>query len=420
MSKFTELKLKYGKEEISISFPTKNLSAILLPKDKPGVNNPLVEIKSSLQKPLGSPPLSEIARGKENVIILCSDITRPSPSHIIVPPILEELNNAGVNDDNITIVFGLGSHRHHTKEEKIKLISEDIFNRIKCIDHDTNKCIYMGKSKHKTPIWVFEPVVNADLIIATGNLEFHYIAGYSGGHKALMPGVCNKETIQANHILMLDPETRPGKINNNPMREDIEEIGNKIGVKFIVNVVLNAKKEIVKVVSGDPILAHREGCKYIDSMYKCPIKKQADIVLCSPGGYPKDINLYQAQKGFENASYAVKDGGIIILVAKCQELLGEETFEEWMLTANTYCDPLERVKKEFVLGGHKAVAICLVLNKKKTYIVSDIPNDLATKCFFTPFKSVDEALSKALEEKGADAEIIVMPYANSTLPYLDF
>lgn len=418
MSSLSDFKLKYGKEELRLSIPTKNISDVLKPKDSTCIDNPLQEISLSLQTPIGTPALFELAKGKKNVVILCSDITRPAPSHLIVPPILDELNSAGVQDENITIVFALGSHRPHTEEEKIKLVGQNVYNRVKCIDHDPKQCIYLGQSSYNTPIWVFEPVVNSDFIIATGNLEFHYIAGYSGGHKALMPGVCNKETIQANHVMMLDPETMPGKIENNPMRADVEEIGSKVGVKFIVNVILNAKKEIVKAVAGDPILAHREGCKYIDQMYKCPIKKKADIVICSPGGFPKDINLYQAQKGFENASYAVKDGGIIVLAAKCQELLGEKTFEEWMLQAKTPQDTITRVKKEFILGGHKAVAICLVLEKKKTFLVSNLPNNLAKECFFTPFKSIQEALDQAIKEKGTEADIIVMPYANSTLPYL--
>ncbi|MFZ5754348.1 MAG: nickel-dependent lactate racemase [Bacillota bacterium] len=419
MSEVTNIKLKYGNDYHTVSVPTKNIMDIIIPEDLPGVPDQMEEVRRALREPIESEPLSVLAKGKENVVILCSDITRPSPSYLLVPPILEELNTAGVTDDKITVVFGLGYHRPHTEEEKKKLIGEEVYRRVKCIDHDRNNCVYLGQSSRGTPIWVFEPVAKTDLIIGTANLEFHYKAGYSGGDKALMPGVCSKETIQANHVMMIRPGTMPGKADGNPMREDIEEIGRIAGVKFIVNPVLNSNKEIVKCVAGHPVKAHREGCKYIDMMYKRSIPEKADIVICCPGGHPKDINLYQAQKGFENASYAVKDGGIIILFAKCGEMLGEKTFEDWMFRATSVDDPVNWIQEEFVLGAHKAVVICLVLQKKKAYLISDIPDDITRKCFFEPAKSVEEALEKALAKMGPEAKILVMPYANSTLPFVE-
>ncbi|MBK5261489.1 MAG: nickel-dependent lactate racemase, partial [Peptostreptococcaceae bacterium] len=415
----TEVKLKYGTQYHNISVPTQNIMDILIPKDLPGASDQLQEVRHSIKEPICSEPLATLAKGKENVVILCSDITRPSPSYLLVPPILDELNAAGVTDDKITVVFGLGYHRSHTEEEKKKLVGEEVYNRIKCIDHDRNNCVYIGDTSRGTPIWIFEPVSKSDFVIATGNLEFHYKAGYSGGYKALMPGVCSKESIQANHVMMIRPGTMPGKIDGNPMREDIDEAGKMGGVKFIVNAVLNSKKEIVKCVSGNPTNAHREGCKYIDMMYKRPIPEKADIVICCPGGHPKDINLYQAQKGFENSSYAVKDGGIIILFAKCGELLGEATFEEWMMRAKSPDDPVKWIQEKFVLGAHKAVVYCMVLQKKKAYLISDLPDDLARECFFVPAKSVEEALDKALVEMGKDAKVLIMSAANSTLPYVE-
>ncbi|HZK70944.1 MAG TPA: nickel-dependent lactate racemase [Clostridia bacterium] len=419
MNTKTEIKLKYGTEYHNISIPSKNIMDILIPKDLPTAIDQLEEVRRSLREPIDSEPISILAKGKKNVVILCSDITRPSPSHLLVPPILEELNAVGVTDDNITIIFALGYHRPHTEEEKKKLVGENVYNRIKCIDHDRNNCVYLGETSRGTPIWTFEPVTKADLIIGTGNLEFHYKAGYSGGSKSFMPGVCSKESIQANHVMMIRPGTMPGKADGNPMREDIEEVGKIGGLKFIVNAVLNSKKEIVTCVSGDPVKAHRCGCKYIDDMYKCQIPEKADIVICCPGGYPKDINLYQAQKGFENSSYAVKDGGIIILYAKCGELLGEDTFEDWMMRAKSPEDPIKWIQEEFVLGAHKAVVYCMVLQKTKAYLISELPDDLARKCFFEPAKSVEEALKLALEIMGQDSKILIMPAANSTLPYVE-
>lgn len=414
----TEIKLKYGNEYKVVSIPTKNIIDILNPEDLPVVPDQLEEVKTSLKNPINSQPLSILAKGKKNVVILCSDITRPAPSHLLVPPIIEELNSIGVEDHQITIVFGLGYHRSHTKEEMIKLVGEKIYNRIKCIDHDRSNCIHIGTTSRGTPIEVFEPVAKADFIIGTGNLEFHYKAGYSGGSKALMPGVCSKESIQANHVMMIKPGTMPGRADGNPMREDIEEGAQIGGLNFIVNAVLNSNKEIVKCVSGHPIGAHRQGCKYIDMMYKRPITEKADIVICCPGGHPKDINLYQAQKGFENSSYAVKDGGIIILLAKCEELLGEPIFEDWMMRANSPDEPIKWIQEEFILGAHKAVVYCMVFQRKKCYLLSELPDDLAKKCFFEPIKAVEEGLRRGLEEMGSDARILIMPSANSVLPYI--
>jgi nickel-dependent lactate racemase len=344
-------------------------------------------------------------------------MTRPAPSHLIVPPIIEELEKAGVTDNQITLVFALGNHRPHTEDEMRKLVGDDVYGRVKCLDHDAGNCIYLGDTPRGTPLWVFEPVSRADLVIGTGNLEFHYKAGYSGGAKALMPGVCSKKSIEANHVMMNQAGAMPGTADGNPMRKDIEEAGRMAGLKFIVNVVLNTHKEIVTCVAGDPIKAHREGTKFIDLIYKCPLPGKADIVLACPGGYPKDLSLYQAQKGLETASYAAKDGGIIILYAKCSEMLGEKSFEEWMFKAQSPDEPVRWIQERFMLGAHKAAVICKVLQKKKAYLISDIPEDITRKCFFEPAKSVEEALDKALKEKGHDAKILVMPYANSTLPF---
>lgn len=418
MSESINIKLKYGLDYQTVSIPADNIMGILEPEDLPGVADPLEEVRSSLREPISSPPLSQLVQGKQDIVILCSDITRPSPSHLLVPPLLEEIGRAGIGDNQITVVFGLGYHRSHTPDEMKKLVGENVYNRVRCIDHNRNNCIFLGKSSKGTPIWIFEPVARADLIIATGNLEFHYMAGYSGGDKGLMPAVCSKETIQANHAMMFRPGAASGRIEGNPIREDIEEIGRIAGVKFIVNAVLNSSNHVVKVVAGDPIKAHREGCRYIDRMYKRIIPQQADIVLSCAGGHPKDINLYQAQKAFENASYAVRDGGIIILLAKCGEMLGEATFKDWMMRAASPDDPVAWIQEEFVLGAHKAAVICKVLQKKKAYLVSDMPDDLVKKCFFQPAASVEEALQKALHEMGPAAKILVMPFANSTVPYV--
>ena len=414
----TQISLKYGKGTLEVAVPKENLMGILEPADLPGVPDELEEIRQALANPIESEPLAVMAKGKENVVILVSDITRPSPSHKILPPIVEELNKAGVRDDQITVVFGLGFHRGHTREEQEQLVGKEMFARLRCLDHDRNDCVHIGNTSRGTPVEIFRKVAEADFLIATGNIEFHYNAGYTAGDKALFPGVCSQKSVEANHQSMIHPGTETGKLEGNPMREDIEEAGGLAGVKFIVNVVLNSKKEIVKAVAGHRIKAHREGVKWVDTMYKRSIPHLADIVIASSGGSPKDINLYQAQKGFENASYAVRKGGIIILVAECPEHYGEPLFEDWITRAQSVDDPIKWVQEKFVLGAHKAVVFCQVLKEKDGYLVSEMPEDMVKNCFFHPAATVEEALEQALEKLGRDAKILVMPNANTTVPFV--
>lgn len=416
--KIAKFELKYMNSMVTVDVPNKNLVGVLEPEDLPCVCDPIEEVKAALNNPIDSLPLRELAKGKKNIVILVSDITRPSPSYILVPPIVDELREAGIGYDEMSVIIGLGYHRKHTEEEKKKLVGEYVYNNITCIDHDINDCVYIGTTSIGTPVEVFKPIAEADFIISTGNLEFHYKAGYSGGNKALLPGVCSKKTIEANHVMMIRPGTMPGRADGNPMREDIDEAGQIAGVAFMVNAVLDSHKGIVKIVAGHPIKAHREGTKYIDKMYKRELNKKVDIVVATCGGYPKDINLYQAQKGLENASYAVRDGGSIVLLAECREGLGEETFEEWMMRAKNPHEPVEWIQKDFKLGAHKAAVICMVLERIKVYLVSTMNDDFVRDIFFNPAKSAQEALDEALKEYGEDATVLVLPYANSTLPYV--
>lgn len=411
--------LKYGNSLLKMKIDDKNLMGIYTPKDLPKVVDVEKEVLRSLMDPIGSSPLRYLAKDKKNVVILVSDITRPSPSDLMLPPIIKELNCAGVSNDCITVIFGLGTHRCHTEEEKRKLVGEYAYRNVMCIDHEIENCISIGVSKRGTPVEVFKKVAESDFLIVTGNIELHYIAGYSGGNKGLFPGTCSLKTIQTNHSMMVNTKCRPGNLIDNPVRDDIEEAGALAKVRFIVNVVLNSKKEVVKVVAGDPILAHREGAQYVDVMNKRRLEKEADIVVASCGGFPKDINLYQAQKALENANYAVKKGGSIILAAECKDGLGEAVFEKWMLDAESIDEPLKWIQERFVLGGHKAAVICKVLKNADVILVSGFNEEYVKKIFFTPAKTIQDALNMALKKHGGDATVLVLPYAASTLPYIE-
>lgn len=407
----------YSKENISFSIPDKNLSAVIEPNPLDVPIGGRDEVRRSLENPIGAPRLSEIVKPGEQVVIITSDITRPVPSYDVIPPILDELSKAGVSDSDITVVFALGSHRNHTEEEQIKLVGKEVFERVRCIDCDPKDTVLVGSSSVGTPYEVFTPVAKADRLICVGNIEFHYFAGYSGGAKAVMPGVCNRASIQSNHSMMINDGAETGRIEGNPVRKDIDEVANHRPIDYIVNVVLDAHKKILKSYAGHYIEAHRAGCAFLDTLYKVPIREKGDIVIVSVGGYPKDLNLYQAQKGLDNAKFAVKDGGTIILCASCKEGLGEGCFERWM-TNYTPEERIENIRKDFQLGGHKAAAIAMVAKNADICLVCDLPEDFVKSLYLTPFGSLDDALASAYAKHGEDARVIVMPYAGSTLPTL--
>jgi len=374
------------------------------------------EVRRALEEPIGSPKLREIVRPGEKIAIVTSDITRPMPTYKVMPALLDELYAAGVRAEDVTLVFALGSHRKHTGEERKKLAGERAFEEIACVDSDPSDCVHMGTTAAGTPVDITRVVAEADRRICLGNIEYHYFAGYSGGAKAIMPGVSTRDAIQANHRMMVRPEACAGALETNPLRMDIEEAGAICGIDFILNVVLSEHKEIIRAVAGHPVQAHRAGCAFLDTLYLKELPQGADIVLVSQGGAPKDMNLYQTQKALDNARHAVKPGGVIVLIGSCKEGLGERVFEEWMTQSSSPGAMVERIGRDFQLGGHKAAAIAMTLEKADIYLVSDLEDDFVRSIFLTPQPCVQTALERAFEKLGPDATVLAMPYGGSTLP----
>ena len=408
--------LGIGTRTQSVEIPDQNLQEILLPNQVEIGLRGEAEVRRALEEPVGTPLLRSMAKPGQKIVIITSDVTRPCPSYTILPPLLEELAAAGVKDEDITIVIALGSHRKQTEEEKKKLVGEAVYERIAVVDSNALGYVHMGETAIGTPIDISTPVAEADFKICLGNIEYHYFAGYSGGAKAIMPGVSTRAAIQSNHSMMVRDEACAGKIAGNPIREDIEAAAAIVGVDFILNVVLDEHKKIVKAVAGDVTKAHREGVRFLDSLYQKKIAKEADIVIASQGGAPKDLNLYQTQKALNNAKAAVRQGGVIILVGSCKEGLGEGCFEEWMLKAEEPEDLIRWIRQEFKLGGHKAAAIALTMQKADIYLVSDMAPDFVRSIFMTPFATVQAAFDAAMKKMGENASVIVMPYGGSTLP----
>ena len=411
-----KLELGIGNRTQFVDIPDSRLQQVLLPNEVARELTGEAEVRRALAAPIGTPRLKDIVRPGERIAIVTSDITRPMPTCVVMPALLEELYAAGIRAEDITLVFALGSHRPHTEEEMKKLAGEQAFREIRCVDSDTADCVHMGVTAAGTPVDITRSVAEADRRICLGNIEYHYFAGYSGGAKAIMPGVSTREAIQANHSMMVREEACAGNLDTNPLRKDIEEAAGICGVDFILNVVLDEHKQIIRAVAGDVTAAHRAGCAFLDTLYQKKIEKRADIVIVSQGGAPKDLNLYQTQKALDNAKHAVRDGGVIILVGSCKEGLGEKTFEEWLTGATRPQELIERIQREFRLGGHKAAAIAMVLEHADIYLVSDLDSAFVKTLFMTPFDTVQAAYDTAVSKLGANASALVMPYGGSTLP----
>lgn len=410
--------LGYGKGIQKIEIPDANLMGVLLPENAAAERSEDQEVLRALEEPIESLKLREIIRPGEKIAIVTSDITRPMPTAKVMPALLDELYRGGARPENITLVFAIGSHRHHTDEERKALAGERAWQEIRCVDSDSDDCIHLGTTSGGTPVDITRAVAEADRRICLGNIEYHYFAGYSGGAKAIMPGVSTRAAIQCNHSKMTDPSAVAARLEGNPIREDIEEAGRICGIDFILNVVLDDHKHIVRAFAGHPTEAHRAGCKALDALYGKRIDSLADIVVVSPGGAPKDMNLYQAQKALDNAKHAVKKGGIIILTAACIEGLGESTFEKWMTQAKEPDELIRRIRADFKLGGHKAAAIAMVMQSADVYLVSDLSPELVKSIFFRPFGSAQQALDQAFCELGHDSKVLLMPCGGSTLPLL--
>ena len=414
-----ELTFKIGERTQSVDVPEKNLLGVLEPNEVRADLTGAAAVRQALAEPIGTPRLREIVCPGEKIAIVTSDITRPMPTWTVMPALLDELYDAGAAPEDITLVFALGSHRGHTEAEKAHLAGERAWREITCVDLNVEDCVHVGTTSRGTPVDIDRRVAEADRRICLGNIEYHYFAGYSGGAKAIMPGVSTRAAIQANHSRMVESAACAGHLAGNPVREDIEEAAAMVGVDFILNVVLDAHKEIIRAVAGDVTAAHRAGCRYLDTLYRKPIPQRADIVLVSQGGAPKDLNLYQTQKALDNAKHAVRPGGIIILIGSCKEGLGEKCFERWIQEAKCSHDLIDRVQAHFELGGHKAAAIAMVLENARIFLVSEMDPDLVRKCFLEPYTSAHQALDDAFAVLGPNATELAMPYGGSTLPIVE-
>ena len=415
------MKLKYGKKEVRLPIQDKNIIKILNLKKQKILLNPENKLRELLKNPIGCPSLKELIFQKKakKILIIVNDITRPTPYEIILPPLLDELRQIGIKKENIIFIIATGIHRSNSPEEIKEIFGENIFSAYKFINHNCDDPYLkdFGKLKSGNELWVNSIISYSDFIITTGVIVPHYFAGFSGGRKSILPGICGRKTIEANHAQMVHHNARAGNFKGNPVHEEMQEAAEKVGVDFNINVVTNEHYEIIEIVAGELYKSWRQGVEVCKKIYLCPIEKKAEVVIVSAGGYPKDINVYQAQKALENACHAVKPGGTIILLAECIEEYGEATFKKWIEEANTPDDIIKHLKNKFVLGGHKAYAIARAVKEVEVILISSLPQDKIRKLFFIPMESVSQALNYIKDKYGKNFQAYILPSGNTVLPF---
>jgi nickel-dependent lactate racemase len=417
--KLSQVSLPYGHQQVAANIPTRNLLGVYYPMEISETVDEGLILQEALANPIGTSPLREIVHPGQKIAIVTSDITRPTPSAKLLSAISLELEAAGIPDRDIFVVIGLGLHRPMNAEEIGEILSPEFHQRYEVLNHDPDDTVHLGITTRGTPVEIFRPLVEADVRICLGNIEFHYYAGYSGGVKAILPGCASRATVSANHSWLVDPQAEADRLADNPVRMDLEEGASMLGADFILNVVVDGSHRIAAAFAGDVTAAHRLGCSYVHQRSTVKIPCLGDIVIASAGGFPKDIDFYQAHKALENAKYFVRDGGIIILVAECIEGYGNQVFEEWMLEHGTLDEVIQKIREGFVLYGHKAAAIGVILQRAQIFMVSSMPEQIIRRSHFTPFGSIQSALTAALHQLGTESRVLVLPQAGSTLPDLE-
>lgn len=415
-----KIKLPYGKGFQEAEIEDQRVKAVLeasLEEYKPE-DDELTIVKKAMENPIGSKKLSEIAAGKDKVVILISDHTRPVPSKYILPLMLEEIRQGNPNAD-ITLLVATGCHRGTTKEELIDKIGEEIYKNEKIYIHDSDDESMLVTLDEKLPsggdIVVNKLAAEADLLVAEGFIEPHFFAGYSGGRKSVFPGCCSRKAVMYNHNAeFIDSEyARTGNLENNPIHKDMVAAARALGLVYIVNVVINSAKEVLYAVAGDLEEAHETGTEWIKE--RAGVEKNlADIAITSNGGYPLDQNVYQAVKSMTAAEATVKDGGVIIVSAQSGDGTGGDAFYQAFVdepdTEKLYQSFLDTPKEETIADQWESQILCRVLLKTKAVIyISDLDDDIVETFHMIPVKTLDEAIKKADELMGEDSSVTVIP-----------
>lgn len=414
-SYLTDYHLGYGSGFVKFTLAPEVSADTIIYTHAESSESPSSMIHDLLNNPIGAPPLREAAAGKTDAVILISDMTRLCPSWEFLPLLLNELNAAGLPDDRIQIIVALGAHRKQTESELTQLVGEEVYRRVSVQNHSarTEDCRFVGTTPQGTPVEINRDVVQADFRIVTGNVEPHRLAGMSGGVKALFPGVASIRSIEANHSLSARHSPSPGQLDQ-PIRRDMEEAAAFVPIHYLLNVVVDHDRRIIGGAAGDVIQAHRAAVESARLRFLVPVPELYDVVIVSTGGYPKDIQLYQAVKSLQNAASITRPGGSIVFIARCQELFGNGVFQYWVETIQDRQVIEEQLQRRFVLGAHKISHISKVIHQHAVYLYSDAPPPIVELIGFTPIEHLQQAVDRLTSPPGF--KTAVMPYGSLTFP----
>jgi nickel-dependent lactate racemase len=412
------LKVPYGKDgQLEAEIDEKLVIGIIEPNEVT-VGDEAEIIRQALANPYGYKSLSEYLKGARDVLFIVNDPTRPTPTARVLDFIEQDI--AG---HNVSFIVATGAHRAPTPEEYIQIFSEKHYTKYKdrIFVHDAKKSedmVLLGTSKNGTEMWINRLGVDAHKIVIISSVEPHYFAGYTGGRKSFLPGIAAFKTVEQNHKLALKREACALKLKGNPVHEDmIDALGTVKKEVFAINTILDKKHRIYAAVAGDVHQSLDPAIDKANDVFVAEIPEKADIVI-SVVKFPADIDLYQAQKGIDNAKYALKEGGILLLVAKCRMGVGDDSFVKLLSSASSPADALKRIEQKFELGYHKAAKMAEVGLWAQTWAVTDLDPKLLESIFIRPFSSMQTAIDAALKEKGKDAKVLVLLDGSMTIPHV--
>ena len=415
-------KIPYGKQEIEVRIPRKNYLATLMPKYRPGAKDEAGEIRRALDNPIGTPRLREIARGKKSAVIVVNDITRPTATYRLLPPLLEELREAGIGDNQVFFLVATGTHRDNTREELEGMLGKEIMERFRVLNHhcqDESIMVDLGKTRDGIPVVINRLFWEAEVKILTATIAPHQAAGFSGGRKSLLPGLASITTLKQHHSYSCRPDKPAmGWVEGNMFHENALEAAKMAGTDFILNTVQNHRKEITDVVAGDVETAWLEGVKISRQIFEVKVPHLVEIVITTPGGYPKDIDLYQSQKSMAAAEMVVKEGGTVILPAECKDGVGARGFYEWMSAASCPQDVIDRfIREGYFIGSSKAWLYSRCLKWAEVILVTKgIDDQTLEKMFTKRADSIEEAIRMALARHGEKAQVVLMRNGSDIIP----
>jgi nickel-dependent lactate racemase len=413
--------LPYGEREITLRLPARNLGAVLTPRPVPVCPDPAAEVRRALASPIGMASLAAAARGARRVVIIADDLTRQTPVDVIIPLLLDELQASGIRAGQIGVLVALGTHRPMSQAEIRARFGTEVTRRVPVVNHpwqDPAQLADLGVTPNGTPIQVSRLAVEADFLVGLGSVVPHHIPGYSGGAKIVQPGICGPATTGATHLLSIRAaRSHLGSVEN-PVRAEMETIGERVGLKAVFNTVLDPAGRLVRAFFGHPHAAFRAGAALARQVYGVPLAGQADIVVA--GSHPCDIEFWQAHKSLYPADLAVRDGGTIVVVTPAPE--GVSVMHRSMLNITALdAGEIERLIEQGAVDDGVSAALALawakIRRRASISLVSDgIPADEARALGFAPFGSLDEALAAALRRHGPQARVTVLTHAPETLP----